>query len=55
MICRGFDSLDHMMSWGGKSQLPDDVIGAAYLEGTPGRVMSIRFDIDRARLFSFSC
>ena len=49
------DSLDHTMSWGGKSQLPDDMIGAAYLEGTPGRVMSIRFDIDRARLFSFSC
>ena len=49
------DSLDHTMSWGGKSQLPDDMIGAAYLEGTPGRVMSIRFDIDRAKLFSFSC
>ncbi len=49
------DSLDHPMSWGGKSQLSDDIVGSAYREGTPGRVMSIRFDIDRARLFSFSC
>jgi hypothetical protein len=49
------DSLDHAMSWGGKSELPDDIIGIAYSEGEPGRVMSIRFDIDRARLYSFSC
>ena len=49
------DCLDHTMCWGGKTELPDDVIGLAYWEGEPGRVMSIRFDIDRARLYSFSC
>ena len=49
------DSLEHRMSWKGVYQLPDDVIGSAYREGDPGRVMSIRFTIDRARLYSFSC
>ena len=49
------DCLDHRMSWKGVSQLPDDIIGAAYREGLPGRVMSIRFTIERARLYSFSC
>ena len=56
--CEPFDSdcLDHTMCWGGKTELPDEIIGAAYLSAFPGgRVMSIRFDIDRARLFSFSC
>ena len=49
------DSLDHPMSWGGKSQLPAEIVGAAYMTGYPGRVLSIRFDITRAKLFSFSC
>ena len=49
------DSLDHPMSWGGKSQLPAEIVGAAYSEGYPGRVLSIRFDLNQAKLFSFSC
>ena len=30
-------------------------IGEAYAEGLPGRVVLIRFHLERARLFSFSC
>ena len=49
------DSLEHRMSWKGKKRLPVQIIGKAFKEGEPGRVLSIRFFLDRARLFSFSC
>ncbi len=49
------DGLDHAMSWGGKSQISHDIIGSTYWEGVPGRVMSVRFDIDKAQLYAFSC
>ena len=48
-------SKDHALRWGHTTELPDEVIGTAYREGFPGRIMSIRFDIDRARLYAFSC
>ena len=49
------DSLDHAMTWNGQAQIPAELIGEAYSEGLPGRVVLIRFHLERARLFSFSC
>ncbi len=49
------DSLDHTMTWKGRSKVPAELIGEAYAEGLPGRIISIRFHLERARLFSFSC
>ncbi len=49
------DSLDHVMTWKGQSKIPAELIGEAYGEGLPGRVALIRFHLERARLFSFSC
>ena len=49
------DSLDHTCTWNGRSDISSSLIGEAYREGLPGRVVSIRFHLDRARLFSFSC
>ncbi len=49
------DSLDHTMTWKGQSKIPAELIGQAYAEGLPGRVVLIRFHLELARLFSFSC
>ena len=49
------DDLDHLMTWQGKAEIPQEVIGAAYWQGNPGRLMSIRFYLDSARLYSFTC
>jgi len=49
------DALDHTMTWSGNAEIHQDVIGAAYWEGFPGRLMSIRFYLESARLFSFTC
>ena len=48
------DSFDHVMTWHGRSDLTD-IIGHAHREGVPGRVLAIRFYLDGARLYSFSC
>ena len=47
------DSLDHTMTWRGKSTFPRDMIGDANQQGDPCRLMAIRFYLDSARLFSF--
>ena len=52
------DSLEHMMSWNGKPELPLELAGTPYMEGIQdgsGRAMSIRFFLERAKLYSFSC
>ena len=49
------DALDHIMTWKGKVEIHQDLISAAYWEGYPGRMMSIRFYLESARLFSFTC
>ena len=49
------DSLDHTMTWKGEPKIPAELIGEAYAEGLPGRVLAIRFHLERARLYSFSC
>ena len=49
------DSLDHTITWRGRAEIHRDVIGAAYWQGLPGRAMMIRFHLNRARLFAFSC
>ena len=49
------DALDHPCAWKGRSDIPASLIGEAYSEGLPGRVLAIRFHLDHARLFSFSC
>ncbi len=49
------DSLTHTMSWNRRKQIPEEVIGAGYVEGLPGRVISVRFYLDGVRLYSFTC
>ncbi len=49
------DSLDHTMTWNGQARIPAELIGEAYNEGLPGRVVTIRFYFEHARLFSFAC
>jgi len=49
------DSLNHRMTWQGKQMLSANMVGTAYRQGTVGRLISIRFHLDRARLFSFTC
>lgn len=52
------DSFGHTLSWRGCTEVPEDRIGSAYWEGDQdgsGRVMSIRFYLELARLYSFSC
>ena len=52
--CTG-DALDHRVSWNGKRLLPKSMIGTAYTQPSVGRLLSIHFQLDRARLYSFSC
>ncbi len=47
-------SLNHTMTWQGKRMLPVKMVGARH-QGTVGRMMSIRFHLDRAKLFTFTC
>ena len=49
------NKLSHRMSWKGRRQLPKKMIGTAYAQPTVGRLMSIRFHLERAELYSFSC
>jgi hypothetical protein len=52
------NSFSQTMSWKGVRELPVERVGHAYAEGYQdgsGRVMAIRFHLDSARLFSFSC
>ncbi|MFM1551389.1 MAG: hypothetical protein ACKJSG_18450, partial [Lentisphaeria bacterium] len=49
------DRISHRMSWKGKRLLPAKMIGTGYTQPTVGRLMSIRFYLDRATLYSFSC
>jgi len=49
------DRLDARLSWKGKRLLPASFPGTGKRQGTIGRMMSIRFRLDRARLYTFSC
>lgn len=52
------NSFSQTMSWKGVRALPVERVGHAYAEGDQrgsGRLMSIRFYLDAAKLFSFSC
>ncbi len=49
------DSLDRRLSWRGKRMLPKKMVGTAHSQPTVGRLMSIRFHLERAKLYSFSC
>ena len=49
------NKLSHRMSWKGRRQLPKKMIGTANAQPTVGRLMSIRFHLERAELYSFSC
>ena len=49
------DRLDHRMSWQSKRMLPAKFLGTARTQGTIGRMMSIRFHLERATLYTFSC
>ena len=49
------DSLGHRMTWKNKRMLPAKMLGTPYAQGTVGRLISIHFHLERARLFSFSC
>ena len=49
------DSMDHRMTWKNKRMLPAKMLGTTYAQGTVGRLLSIHFHLDRARLFSFTC
>ena len=52
--CTG-DSLNHQMVWKGNNRLPASVMGNALRQGYPGRLLGIRFHIDSAKLYSFTC
>ena len=49
------DSFNHRMIWKNKRMLPAKLLGTPYAQGTVGRLISIRFHLERARLFSFAC
>jgi hypothetical protein len=49
------NSLDHRMAWNGKRLLPKSMVGTAHAQPAVGRLLSIRFHLDRARIYSFSC
>ncbi len=49
------DSLNHQMVWKDNKQLPASVMGSALRQGHPGRLLGIRFYIDNAKLYSFTC
>ncbi len=49
------DSLNHQMAWKDNKQLPASVMGSALRQGHPGRLLGIRFYIDNAKLYSFTC
>ena len=48
------DSLDHTVSWRGRSDL-SRIIGTARCQPLYGRGLVLRFRLDDARLFTFSC
>ena len=49
------NKLSRRMSWNGRRQLPKQYLGTAYAQPTIGRLISIRFHLERAKLYSFSC
>ena len=48
------DSLDHLVTWRGKSDL-SELIGTGRRQPRVGRGLDLRFHLDRASLYSFSC
>lgn len=49
------DGLEHRASWRGRRLLPAAMVGTANAQGTVGRLMSIHFRLERARLYAFAC
>ena len=49
------NKLSHQMSWNGRRLLPKQMLGTAYTQPSVGRLISIRFHLERTKLYSFSC
>lgn len=49
------DSLKHQMTWKNRRGLSAKMIGTALCQGSVGRLIGIRFHLEKAKLYTFSC